>query len=75
MALHRCDWFADMRVTRQPGVTSMNVLGGADLAWYLQQPSDPFTRNQSLHSLQHVTVLEAMHTTQHVETLEEPCCS
>ena len=29
MALHSCDWFADMRVTRQPGVTSMNVLVGA----------------------------------------------
>lgn len=53
----------------------MNVPGGADLAWYLQQPPDPFARNQSLHSLQHVTVLEAMHTTQHVETLKEPCCS
>jgi len=29
MALHACDWFADMRVTWQIGVTSMNALGGA----------------------------------------------
>lgn len=29
MASHSCDWFADMRVTWQPGVTSMNVPGGA----------------------------------------------
>jgi hypothetical protein len=29
LALHSCDWFADMRVTWQVGVTSMNALGGA----------------------------------------------
>lgn len=29
MALHSCAWFADMRVTRQICVTSMNALGGA----------------------------------------------
>lgn len=28
MALHSCDWFDDMRVTWQIGVTSMNALGG-----------------------------------------------
>lgn len=29
MVLHACSWFADMRVTWQIGVTSMNALGGA----------------------------------------------
>lgn len=29
MVLHSCIWFADIRVTWQIGVTSMNALGGA----------------------------------------------